>query len=233
MGCRHPGDKRPEVLGWGAAAPAFPLARAPTYLASPSRRSRATPAWQLHHLGPHSLPGPGWGQLHLWAAGPSVVCPSVWGRAGAQEEGARGRGAAEGGRGLISMRSPWPLSAPPQPHCEPGRAHNHRLCGGLAPALSTQRGRGPGPPPASKGRGRPPCPRQAPGTGWRETRLCAWGAVLCVQPTPSHSGGRLPAKPLRAGRAGRPLVGKERGPGPSWVWGCPRGMGHLLHLWEL
>lgn len=83
----QPAALTPGPAGGGSAG--LQPGQVPTYLAPLRKHSEATMVKQLHGLRPRDLPGPGWRQLHLWAVGRSVVCPSLWGW---EESGSRGEG---------------------------------------------------------------------------------------------------------------------------------------------
>lgn len=108
-------------------------------------------------------------------------------------------GTWERGCSLISMPAP----ERPRPLCA-WPAHNHSLCGGLAPALALalapalRHGGCPNPPPTSKGEGRnssrqAPC-KSKPRDRNRDLSLCACGglAVFAPRPPSTQSYGEKP-----------------------------------------
>lgn len=138
-------SQRPGTTALVSRALGLAQPRCGTYLVPHSNH------WPLHSPRPSDQSFRDQGGAALGLLGPGSVCLSQWGwagpgrRKGGWEWGWQGRGC-----GLICMRGPWPLSGPP--HCVPGLAHNHSLCGGLSHPGELKRGGGPGPPPASKGK---------------------------------------------------------------------------------
>ena len=133
----------------------------------------------------------------LGLLGAPLVCLSLRGWAGQgggrRAPGGGGGGGREGAVASFPCSGPWPLSSPP--HCVPGLAHCHSLCGGLSPPGEREDGGGPGPPPASKGRfplptsGPIQTQAEAPVAGSRQgPEPGRGGGFCCVVPPPSLTG---------------------------------------------
>lgn len=175
---RHwPGIQPPLTAAWDQCAGVGVLClaqpRCGTYLVP-----AATTGCQCPVPSAQSFRGQGGAALGCWA-----LCPALpVGLGGAREEGA--------GKGLWPHLhvGPWPLSSPP--HCVPGLAHNHSLCGGLSHPGELKHGGGPGPPPASKGKFLLlmwASPDLSQGTGdWPQagTEPELGGRFCCVEPPP-------------------------------------------------